>query len=371
MVGRIVGEYVPPAQRQEHDWYSVDCECGDPVAFPWLGYKVVACARCGAHNSTDRAVIAEVPDARTQVMALADESRRKAEAPKSAAERQREHAKWMAAKFRWLEVLGDTLERLVLGLPQRYGNCKAYCGGRVLLSPSSGFVLLPALLICLPAVVLSTYDLLPQWLAALVVLSLSSLAWAHLTEPGILQKQVPCDPQSDKHEIVDGRSSLLKWCKTCHIYRTPRASHCSRCDVCVDMFDHHCHVTGTCVGRRNIRPFVVFVYITAVAGAAAWLIGAAALFWWPDPVTGWKKFNLVTMMLFLTLGELGMVSMAVGVTTIFATGLTTRERMKRVYGGDYGHPYDTGNMFYNFISMLRVPAGPSLTVRPSEGSEVV
>lgn len=38
--------------------------------------------------------------------------------------------------------------------------------------------------------------------------------------------------------VIEGHVVPLKWCKTCCIYRPPRASHCRDCDCCVEEFDH-------------------------------------------------------------------------------------------------------------------------------------
>jgi len=49
--------------------------------------------------------------------------------------------------------------------------------------------------------------------------------------------------------------SARVYCKTCEIYRPPRASHCSTCNNCIEMMDHHCPFVGNCVAKRNYRYF--------------------------------------------------------------------------------------------------------------------
>ena len=57
-----------------------------------------------------------------------------------------------------------------------------------------------------------------------------------------------------------------KYCKTCNIWRPPRAHHCRICDNCVEAQDHHCVWLNNCVGRRNYRYFFAFVTTGSVLG---------------------------------------------------------------------------------------------------------
>lgn len=57
---------------------------------------------------------------------------------------------------------------------------------------------------------------------------------------------------------------FVKYCETCHIWRSARSGHCSRCDRCIDMLDHHCVWLNNCVGRRNYRFFLGFIWSVAL-----------------------------------------------------------------------------------------------------------
>lgn len=52
---------------------------------------------------------------------------------------------------------------------------------------------------------------------------------------------------------------FYRYCDTCHVWRPPRAHHCSICGFCMDRFDHHCDVVGTCIARNNHRFFTGFL----------------------------------------------------------------------------------------------------------------
>nr|UXY87217.1 putative protein S-acyltransferase 1 [Cryptomonas sp.] len=89
-------------------------------------------------------------------------------------------------------------------------------------------------------------------------------------EPGILprsrnnecilfSKSVFCVPII-KNIILNDCIFQSKFCETCNVWRPSRTSHCSLCNNCILLFDHHCPWIGTCIGLRNYRWFLLFIY---------------------------------------------------------------------------------------------------------------
>ncbi|KAI8393351.1 zf-DHHC-domain-containing protein [Radiomyces spectabilis] len=51
-----------------------------------------------------------------------------------------------------------------------------------------------------------------------------------------------------------------RFCKTCQVYKPPRAHHCRYCQRCILKMDHHCPWINNCVGHDNYGHFLRFVF---------------------------------------------------------------------------------------------------------------
>ena len=92
-----------------------------------------------------------------------------------------------------------------------------------------------------------------------------------------------------------GHLKAYTHCSRCDKGRPPRAHHCSSCKQCTLDLDHHCVFVNNCVGRANMRPFMLFlgcgltgvtyVFIFSVLGwpimlDACGLEGFGSEMWW-------------------------------------------------------------------------------------------
>lgn len=130
-----------------------------------------------------------------------------------------------------------------------------------------------AILLLIPVVVFLSSVLPSDDVASFIVVpllsaaALLSLMCAVTVDPGVLIPMPLNIPQEAQIVEVNGAQIECKVCTTCNIVRPPRSSHCRSCDWCVDEFDHHCGVLGSCVAKRTFRFFAGFIAITLALAA--------------------------------------------------------------------------------------------------------
>lgn len=105
----------------------------------------------------------------------------------------------------------------------------------------------------------------------LTVIAFTTLLWVGLSDPGIVisvqhNNSHSTDTSSKgqyqnllvQQQQEEGAEQGWRYCATCNVYQPPKAAHCTDCNLCIDGYDHHCPWMGTCIGKNNFKPFVVF-----------------------------------------------------------------------------------------------------------------
>ena len=84
---------------------------------------------------------------------------------------------------------------------------------------------------------------------------------AGCTDPGILPKQyLFIKKKSERKSVIRGHLFNIEYCPECYMFKPPRTCHCSKCNNCVQKFDHHCDWLGTCIGKRNYKYFYLLIF---------------------------------------------------------------------------------------------------------------
>eukprot|EP00295_Goniomonas_pacifica_P018965 CAMPEP_0175852522 /NCGR_PEP_ID=MMETSP0107_2-20121207/26251_1 /TAXON_ID=195067 ORGANISM="Goniomonas pacifica, Strain CCMP1869" /NCGR_SAMPLE_ID=MMETSP0107_2 /ASSEMBLY_ACC=CAM_ASM_000203 /LENGTH=311 /DNA_ID=CAMNT_0017168049 /DNA_START=11 /DNA_END=947 /DNA_ORIENTATION=- len=107
----------------------------------------------------------------------------------------------------------------------------------------------------------------------LVALLLVSYARTIGTDPGAVPEDFV--PQRDDEELGAARRTR-RFCERCHCFKPERCHHCSICDRCILKMDHHCPWVNNCIGWRNHKYFLLFLFYTATAAS---LSAIADLHW--------------------------------------------------------------------------------------------
>ncbi|KAL5662349.1 hypothetical protein ACJX0J_029474, partial [Zea mays] len=110
--------------------------------------------------------------------------------------------------------------------------------------------------------------LLSTMIVLLPILALLLLFLTFSQDPCI----VPQNSHPPMEEVSYGASAphalqfpQMKYCETCMVYQPPWCSHCSKCDNCVERFDHHCPWVGQCNGELSNQNYRYFYFVSSTA----------------------------------------------------------------------------------------------------------
>lgn len=248
------------------------------------------------------------------------------------------------------------------------GNNTFICGGRVIIGPNYIFLSVTILLLVVPFVAFCVF-VAPFFHFFVIFLSLFLYApvviffmYAALSDPGIIpasplpnkpEDPNPPDPTRTAEQLQRDHTRYT-YCETCNIWRPPRSKHCRFCDVCIEKYDHHCPWIGTCVGLRNYRFFVGFLFALSVLTAFTTTLSLIKLIVeanarsnetepWILSFMQASRESVLTLLVFLVglLTFLSVLSLSIYHCTLISRGETTAEEIKRVFENT-PNKYDLG-----------------------------
>ncbi|XP_008178297.1 palmitoyltransferase ZDHHC3 isoform X1 [Acyrthosiphon pisum] len=102
----------------------------------------------------------------------------------------------------------------------------------------------------------------------LLLLTVSHLR-AMFSDPGTVPLSHTNVSLSDLRQVNEPLVKREDWtmCTRCEAYRPPRAHHCRICKRCIRRMDHHCPWINNCVGEKNQKYFVQFLFFVCIISA--------------------------------------------------------------------------------------------------------
>lgn len=142
-----------------------------------------------------------------------------------------------------------------------------------------------------------------------------------------------------------------KNCQTCHLEKPARSKHCSVCNKCVLLYDHHCIWVNNCIGYKNYRWFMAFLVLNinlmVYGGYLCWRELRAQPRpngWWKLIVASSENNRIAGILLILALFISVITSLFAGLHIRYLyLGVTTNEAEK---WGEIEHLVAMGVLYY-------------------------
>ncbi|XP_062854327.1 palmitoyltransferase ZDHHC12-A [Trichomycterus rosablanca] len=155
----------------------------------------------------------------------------------------------------------------------------------------------------------------PVLFGAIVLMSVILYFTVSLMDPGYVlfdsdTQIAPVDSNAEELEQMITQCDSLprqRRCGYCFVLQPMRAKHCKKCKKCVRRFDHHCPWLDNCVGEKNHKWFLLYLFVQLLA--LSWGLQAA---WSGFTVTStWRQWFVQNGLLFGALLVTGIFSFVV------------------------------------------------------------
>ena len=99
-----------------------------------------------------------------------------------------------------------------------------------------------------------------------------------ISDPGIItKKNISHLKQKYPYDFLF--NSEKSECKKCNFTKINRSKHCRVCNKCIEKFDHHCIWINNCVGAKNFKYFLYFIFIHWVLVTYASILALAFFYY--------------------------------------------------------------------------------------------